>query len=34
MIYAMSLEREGLPEALDILSDVVYQPVIGDEEVR
>ncbi|XP_060569343.1 mitochondrial-processing peptidase subunit alpha-like [Ruditapes philippinarum] len=34
MIYAMSLEREGLPEALDILSDVVYQPVIGDEEIE
>ena len=33
MIYAMSLERNGLPEVLDILSDVVYRPVIGDLEV-
>ncbi|XP_045195947.2 mitochondrial-processing peptidase subunit alpha-like [Mercenaria mercenaria] len=34
MIYAMSAETTGLPEVLDILSDVVFRPVIDDPEME
>lgn len=33
MIYAMSAETTGLPVLLDILSDVVYRPVLEDLQV-
>lgn len=33
VIYALSIENEGIEKGLDILSEVAMRPVISDEQV-
>lgn len=34
VIYALSIENEGIEKGLDILSEVAMRPVISDEQVQ
>ena len=33
VIYALSCERKGLPEILNLLSEAIHRPIINDHDV-